>query len=116
MKHSRKQTDELDLNIWLSSWRPSLTSYYIQCLEIKDATSTQRLTSKNRTTDMRALKRGFVTTMTTAEEHSTRQQPALKSYQQAIPNIATLASCSFCQGKHALVDCMQFKSEPHEKS
>lgn len=33
MGDSREQTHKLDLNIWLSSWRPSLKSYSIQCLD-----------------------------------------------------------------------------------
>ncbi|KAK0154050.1 hypothetical protein N1851_003872 [Merluccius polli] len=65
--------------------------------DIREPIPTKKLISNFRTP-----KRGssFVTTVKAAEEHNTKPQ-VVKEH--------------FCQGKHALVDCLRLKSEPQEK-
>ena len=67
--------------------------------DIKEPTPTNKLISNFRTP-----KRGssFVTTVKAAEERNTKPQ-AVKEQQQSETHIVISALCSFCQGKHALV-------------
>ncbi|KAJ8349111.1 hypothetical protein SKAU_G00277000 [Synaphobranchus kaupii] len=82
--------------------------------DIKDSdlTPNKRLTAK--TTDPKTAKRGssFVTTVTVAEVGNTRQ--GFTGQQRAETSVATSGLCCHCEGKHAIVDCFKFRSEPHE--
>lgn len=79
--------------------------------DIKEPTPTKKLISNFGTP-----KRGssFVTTIKAAEESNTKLR-AVKEQQQFDNHFVISALCSFCQGKHALVDCLRLKSEPQEK-
>ena len=43
------------------------------------------------------------------------RQYAFKGQQNTNFNAATSAVCCFCEGKHALLDCFKFKSQPHNE-
>ena len=84
--------------------------------DIKDPTPAQRISPNNRSTEIRTLKSRstFVTAVAAPGEQDNRQY-AFKGQQNTNFNAATSAVCCFCEGKHALLDCFKFKSQPHNE-
>lgn len=79
--------------------------------DIKDPTPVQRISPKNRSTEIRTLKSRstFVTAVAAPGEQDTKHY-TFKGQQHTNLNAATSAVCCFCKGKHALLDCFKFKS------
>ena len=84
--------------------------------DIKDPTPAQRIFPNNRSTDVRNIKSRstFVTAVAAPGEQDTKQF-AVKGQQQTNLTAATSDVCCFCKGKHALLDCFKFISQPHNE-
>ena len=84
--------------------------------DITDPTPAQSIFSNNRSTDIRTIKSRstFVTAVATPGEQDGKQF-AFKGQQPTNLNAANSEVCGFCEGKHALLDCFQFMSQPHNE-
>ena len=83
--------------------------------DIRDPLPSKSTVSETRTTDSRTPKRSsFVTTVTPAGQQAPRQ---LSQVTQGINTSSStvMPSCTFCECKHAVADCIKFQSEPHDR-
>jgi len=83
--------------------------------DIKDPSPVKGTVLKPRTISLTTAKRGsnFVTTVTRPDEQTCKE--ASKEQLQATTHAAILTSCCYCQGKHALNDCIKLKSVSQDK-
>ncbi|KAL0151450.1 hypothetical protein M9458_053236 [Cirrhinus mrigala] len=82
--------------------------------DVKDPAYAKGTVSRLKTTTLRTSSKGssFVTSVTQPDEQTSKE--ASKAPQQKGTYVAVL-TCTFCQGKHALTDCIRLKSEPQAK-